>query len=149
MSLPSLYSFPNISQSFFGAMGCCVSLVFSTFGAAYGIAKSGIGVSAVSVHRPDDIIKITFPITLHLPSHARNSTNPIFRYDASYSSRNSLHLRPRGLSHHILLPSREIRSTYKLFTTCCWFLCRIELLGCGLYDWDHWGCWGSRNGYAA
>ncbi|CAG8975156.1 hypothetical protein HYALB_00004455 [Hymenoscyphus albidus] len=42
-------------------MGCSVSLVFSTFGAAYGIAKSGIGVAAVSVQRPDDIIKNMMP----------------------------------------------------------------------------------------
>jgi V-type H+-transporting ATPase proteolipid subunit len=38
-------------------MGCSVSLIFSTFGAAYGIAKSGVGVSATSVLRPDMMIK--------------------------------------------------------------------------------------------
>ncbi|KAG9232776.1 V-ATPase proteolipid subunit C-like domain-containing protein [Amylocarpus encephaloides] len=50
-----------IYASFFGAMGCSAALVFSVMGAAYGIAKSGVGVSAVSVLRPDMIIKNMMP----------------------------------------------------------------------------------------
>ena len=42
-------------------MGCSISLIFSVFGAAYGIAKSGVGVSATSVLRPDMIIKNMMP----------------------------------------------------------------------------------------
>jgi V-type H+-transporting ATPase 16kDa proteolipid subunit len=48
------------TQSFFGGMGCCMSVVLSVMGAAYGIAKSGVGVSAVSVLRPDMIVRSTF-----------------------------------------------------------------------------------------
>ena len=38
---------------FFGAMGCTAAIVFSCFGAAYGTAKSGVGISAMGVLRPD------------------------------------------------------------------------------------------------
>jgi len=48
------------TQSFFGGMGCCMSVVLSVMGAAYGIAKSGVGVSAVSVLRPDMIVRSAF-----------------------------------------------------------------------------------------
>jgi hypothetical protein len=44
-------------QSFFGAMGCSMAMVLSSLGAAYGIAKSGIGISAVSVMRPDMMVR--------------------------------------------------------------------------------------------
>jgi V-type H+-transporting ATPase proteolipid subunit len=38
-------------------MGCSVAMIFSAFGAAYGIAKSGTGISAVSVLRPDLMVR--------------------------------------------------------------------------------------------
>ncbi len=41
-------------------MGCAVAMIFSSLGAAYGIAKSGIGISAVSVLRPDMMIRSSF-----------------------------------------------------------------------------------------
>ncbi|TVY55806.1 V-type proton ATPase 16 kDa proteolipid subunit, partial [Lachnellula cervina] len=47
--------------SFFGGMGCCMSVVLSVMGAAYGIAKAGVGVSAVSVFRPDMIVRNMMP----------------------------------------------------------------------------------------
>ena len=50
-------TYTNEPQSFFGAMGCSVAMVFSALGAAYGIAKSGIGISATGVMRPDQIIR--------------------------------------------------------------------------------------------
>ncbi len=45
------------SQPFFGAMGCTSAIVFTCFGAAYGTAKSGVGISAMGVLRPDLIVK--------------------------------------------------------------------------------------------
>ncbi|KAI9778909.1 MAG: H(+)-transporting V0 sector ATPase subunit c [Peltula sp. TS41687] len=42
---------------FFGAMGCTSAIVFTCFGAAYGTAKSGVGISAMGVLRPDLIVK--------------------------------------------------------------------------------------------
>ena len=44
-------------QPFFGAMGCTSAIVFACFGAAYGTAKAGVGISAMGVLRPDLIVK--------------------------------------------------------------------------------------------
>ena len=38
-------------------MGCMSAIVFTCFGAAYGTAKSGVGISAMGVLRPDLIVK--------------------------------------------------------------------------------------------
>ncbi|CAD0016879.1 unnamed protein product, partial [Aureobasidium pullulans] len=46
---------------FFGAMGCTSAIVFTCFGAAYGTAKAGVGISAMGVLRPDLIVKSQFP----------------------------------------------------------------------------------------
>ncbi|KAK6607305.1 V-type proton ATPase proteolipid subunit [Botrytis cinerea] len=51
-------------QSFFGAMGCCCAIVLSNIGAAYGMAKSSIGISAVSVMQPQNMIRNLLPIIL-------------------------------------------------------------------------------------
>jgi len=42
-------------------MGCTSAIVFTCFGAAYGTAKAGVGVSAMGVLRPDLIVKSTSP----------------------------------------------------------------------------------------
>ena len=41
-------------------MGCTSAIVFTCFGAAYGTAKSGVGISAMGVLRPDLIVKSTW-----------------------------------------------------------------------------------------
>jgi hypothetical protein len=46
-------------QPFFGAMGCTSAIVFTCFGAAYGTAKAGVGISSMGVLRPDLIVKST------------------------------------------------------------------------------------------
>ena len=38
-------------------MGCTSAIVFTCFGAAYGTAKSGVGICAMGVLRPDLIVK--------------------------------------------------------------------------------------------
>ena len=43
-------------------MGCTSAIVFACFGAAYGTAKAGVGVSAMGVLRPDLIVKSTLPV---------------------------------------------------------------------------------------
>ncbi|KAF4637168.1 hypothetical protein G7Y89_g920 [Cudoniella acicularis] len=59
-----------VYASFFGAMGCSMAVVLSVMGAAYGIAKSGVGVSAVSVLHPETMTRSStlfppfFPFTL-------------------------------------------------------------------------------------
>merc|ERR1712000_253174 len=49
---------------FFGAMGCTSAIVFTCFGAAYGTAKSGVGISAMGVLRPDLIVKNIIPVII-------------------------------------------------------------------------------------
>ncbi|KAH8821655.1 vacuolar ATP synthase proteolipid subunit [Xylogone sp. PMI_703] len=53
-----------VYASFFGTMGCSVSIVLCCMGAAYGTAKSSIGISAVSVLRPDMLIRNLMPVIL-------------------------------------------------------------------------------------
>ncbi|KAK7203162.1 V-ATPase proteolipid subunit C-like domain-containing protein [Myxozyma melibiosi] len=49
---------------FFGAMGATASIVFTSFGASYGTAKSGVGICATAVLRPDLIIKNIVPVIM-------------------------------------------------------------------------------------
>lgn len=51
----------NLEQPFFGAMGCTCAIVFTCLGASYGTAKSGVGIAAMGVLRPDLIVKSMFP----------------------------------------------------------------------------------------
>lgn len=53
-------------------MGCTSAIVFTCFGAAYGTAKSGVGISAMGVLRPDLIVKsMPRPKTVALPDTFR------------------------------------------------------------------------------
>ncbi|XP_021573422.1 V-type proton ATPase 16 kDa proteolipid subunit-like [Carlito syrichta] len=47
--------------SFFAVMGASPTMVFSALGAAYGTAKSSTGIAAMSVMRPELIIKPIIP----------------------------------------------------------------------------------------
>lgn len=49
---------------FFGVMGCVSAMVFSSLGAAYGTAKSGAGISAMAVMRPELIMKSIIPVIM-------------------------------------------------------------------------------------
>lgn len=60
----STQSTPLLTQPFFGAIGCTAAIVFTCFGASYGTAKSGVGICATSVLRPDLLIKNTVPVIM-------------------------------------------------------------------------------------
>jgi len=49
---------------FFSAMGCAAATVFACFGAAYGTAKSGVGISVMGVMKPDLIMKCIIPVIM-------------------------------------------------------------------------------------
>ncbi|TIA87768.1 hypothetical protein E3P99_02967 [Wallemia hederae] len=49
---------------FFGAMGCTAAIVFTSLGAAYGTAKSGVGISAMGVLRPDLMMRNVIPVVM-------------------------------------------------------------------------------------
>jgi V-type H+-transporting ATPase proteolipid subunit len=56
--------FCPVYAPFFGVMGCTAAIVFSCFGAAYGTAKSGVGLTAMGVLRPDLMMKAVVPIIM-------------------------------------------------------------------------------------
>jgi len=49
---------------FFGSMGATAAVAFSALGAAYGTAKSGTGIAAMSVMRPELIMKSIIPVVM-------------------------------------------------------------------------------------
>ncbi|CAL5006837.1 unnamed protein product [Urochloa decumbens] len=49
---------------FFGFLGATAALVFSCMGAAYGTAKSGVGVASMGVMRPELVIKFIVPVVM-------------------------------------------------------------------------------------
>lgn len=50
--------------AFFGIMGAASAIIFSALGAAYGTAKSGTGIAAMSVMRPELIMKSIIPVVM-------------------------------------------------------------------------------------
>uniref|UniRef100_A0A2P2QRI7 V-type proton ATPase subunit c1 n=1 Tax=Rhizophora mucronata TaxID=61149 RepID=A0A2P2QRI7_RHIMU len=48
----------------FGFLGGAAVLVFSCVGAAYGTAKSGVGVASVGVMRPELVMKTIVPVVM-------------------------------------------------------------------------------------
>ena len=58
MSDESSYSY------FFGYIGIASALVLANLGAAYGTAKSGVGICTMGVLKPDKIIKSVIPVIM-------------------------------------------------------------------------------------
>ena len=58
-----MYGDPN-QALFFGGMGIVCALVFGNLGAAYGTAKSGVGICSVAVLRPELIFKSIIPVVM-------------------------------------------------------------------------------------
>jgi F0F1-type ATP synthase membrane subunit c/vacuolar-type H+-ATPase subunit K len=55
---------PSTSAPFFGFLGVTSALVFACMGAAYGTAKSGVGVAAMGVMHPDLVMKSMIPVVM-------------------------------------------------------------------------------------
>ncbi|KAF7365601.1 V-type proton ATPase proteolipid subunit [Mycena venus] len=49
---------------FFSAMGCASAIIFSSIGASYGTAKSGVGIAAMAVIKPDQMMKCIVPVVM-------------------------------------------------------------------------------------
>lgn len=54
---------------FFGMAGIASAMIFGSMGAAYGTAKSGIGIAGVGTFRPDLIMKVCRDPISPLPRH--------------------------------------------------------------------------------
>eukprot|EP00421_Protoceratium_reticulatum_P042079 CAMPEP_0168451438 /NCGR_PEP_ID=MMETSP0228-20121227/48635_1 /TAXON_ID=133427 /ORGANISM="Protoceratium reticulatum, Strain CCCM 535 (=CCMP 1889)" /LENGTH=178 /DNA_ID=CAMNT_0008466053 /DNA_START=69 /DNA_END=605 /DNA_ORIENTATION=+ len=52
------------SSAFFGFMGVTSAVVFANLGAAYGTAKSGVGISSMGVMRPDMVMRSIIPVVM-------------------------------------------------------------------------------------
>ena len=52
------------SAPFFGFMGVTSALVFANIGAAYGTAKSGVGIASMGVMRPELVMKSIVPVVM-------------------------------------------------------------------------------------
>ena len=63
LSVSLVYGDPN-QALFFGGMGIVSALVFGNMGAAYGTAKSGVGICSVAVLKPELIIKSIIPVVM-------------------------------------------------------------------------------------
>ena len=53
-----------VAYTWFAFMGVAASIVFSNLGAAYGTAKSGIGIGSMAVTRPNMVYKSLIPIVM-------------------------------------------------------------------------------------
>ncbi|KAK1442679.1 F/V-ATP synthase subunit C ike protein [Babesia gibsoni] len=51
-------------SAFFGLMGIVCAMVFCNLGAAYGTARSGVGISSMGVMRPDLVIRSIIPVIM-------------------------------------------------------------------------------------
>ena len=56
--------FSDDDTYFYGYMGIAAALVFANLGAAFGTAKSGVGICSMGVLKPDKIIKSVIPVIM-------------------------------------------------------------------------------------
>lgn len=49
---------------FFGYIGAAMAQIFTVFGAAYGTAKSSVGIFSMGVIRPELVMKSVIPVSL-------------------------------------------------------------------------------------
>ena len=54
----------NIDEYFYGYLGIASALVFANLGAAFGTAKSGVGICSMGVLKPEKIIKSVIPVIM-------------------------------------------------------------------------------------
>lgn len=54
----------STSAPFFGFMGVASALVFANLGAAYGTAKSGVGISSMGVMNPGMVMRNMIPVVM-------------------------------------------------------------------------------------
>lgn len=48
----------------YGYLGVCAALTFANWGAAYGTAKSGVGICTMGILKPEKIIKAIIPVIM-------------------------------------------------------------------------------------
>ena len=92
----------GVQKPFFGAMGCASAIIFTCFGAAYGTAKSGVGISAMGVLRPDLIVKsMPLPRKMASLNNLRQVAEQYYRYRPRYHGWYHRYLWPRRLGPYL------------------------------------------------
>jgi len=61
---PEELAYFDIHAPLFGFLGAAFALVFSNLGAAYGTGKSGMGISALGVTKPELVMKSIVPVVM-------------------------------------------------------------------------------------
>merc|ERR1712096_570047 len=113
---------------FFGVMGATSAMVFSAMGAAYGTAKSGTGIAAMAVMRPEAIMKSSpWSWLVSLPSTGSWWQSSLL---VSWSQ--------QATSTH------STRDLFTLELVCPW-ACQVLLLVMLLESWEMPGSGGQRN----
>merc|ERR1719234_1657667 len=64
IALKTMADVAPMYSPFFGVMGATSAMVFSAMGAAYETAKSGTGIAAMAVMRPEAIMKSIIPVVM-------------------------------------------------------------------------------------
>ena len=64
MTTPTIVPVDPNHYTFFGYMGITCALVLGNFGAAYGTAKSGVGVCSAVTVKPEILFKSIIPIVM-------------------------------------------------------------------------------------
>merc|ERR1712028_281917 len=77
------------SAPFFGFMGCAAALVFACLGAAYGTAKSGVGVANMGVLHPEMVMKSIIPVVVAVLLASGIKADDAYMY-SSYSGFSAL-----------------------------------------------------------
>jgi hypothetical protein len=68
---PNKQANKQTNQSFFGALGCAFSIIFTVIGSSYGTAKSSGAIFSCGVIRPDRLMQNTlrtWPFLTYLPT---------------------------------------------------------------------------------
>ena len=139
-------------------MGIAAALVFCNFGAAYGTARSGVGITSVGISKPELVFKSLIPIIMAgilgiyglivavILQGKGNKNNP--SYKAFFSLGNSLqhHVRPKPMAVQLIqwLQAVCIRPLLRPLITscrslhrCCWRCWRESKRSEGYLRWSH------------
>ena len=104
------------SAPFFGFMGVTAALVFANIGAAYGTAKSGVGISYMGVMNPGVVMRNIIPVVMA-------GVLGIYGLIVAVIIQGSIVAPQNGLSQYSLygICTPRSRALLRSFRSCCWY----------------------------
>lgn len=128
----------NIITAKIGVMGCAAAVVFTSFGAAYGTAKSGVGICASGVMRPELIMKnVVAPVMAGI----------IGIYGlvvAALLSSGCIIISYILFSHTHISSGHQDEPICRFHSARCWAFCWTGWPCCGIHYWRCWRRWSTR-----